>query len=154
MDDGDGSGGDGAMARVLVIDDEPDVLLLCRVNLEHAGHEVFDASDGGRGIMLAASRDPDAIVLDLMLPVIDGYQVLEALRADDRTRDIPVLILTAKAQREDKVRCWREGASGFMTKPFSPAALTEAIDRLIEMTPQERHDRREAVLRKLLDESA
>src|ERR671930_489250 len=142
------------MARALVIDDEPDVLLLCRVNLEHSGHEVLDAGDGGRGIKLAASRDPDAIVLDLMLPVIDGYQVLQALRSDDRTRDIPVLVLTAKAQREDKVRCWQEGASDFMTKPFSPAALTDAIDRLIEMTPEERRDRRDTVLRKLLDEPA
>lgn len=137
------------MARVLVIDDEPDVLLLCRVNLQHAGHRVLEAPDGGRGLGTAIAERPDAIVLDLMLPEIDGYGVLAALRADDRTKDIPVLILTAKAQREDRVRCWQEGASEYMTKPFSPALLGAALEELIAMSPQERAERRDSVLRKL-----
>src|SRR6266550_92146 len=140
------------MARVLVIDDEPDVLLLCRVNLQHAGHDVSEASDGERGLALAVTELPDAIVLDLMLPLMDGYEVLAALRADDRTRDVPVLVLTAKAQREDRVRCWEQGASEYMTKPFSPAALATTLAHLMAMSPDQREDRRTEVLRKLRDE--
>ncbi|HEY7667870.1 MAG TPA: response regulator [Actinomycetota bacterium] len=140
------------MARVLVVDDEPDVLLLCRVNLQHAGHEVFEAGDGALAIELARRELPDAIVLDLMLPQVGGYDVLDALRSDEATREIPVCVLTAKAQLEDKIRCWQEGASEFMTKPFSPAALTETLETLIAMDPQERRERREATVRKLLEE--
>ncbi len=141
------------MARILVVDDEPDVLLLCRVNLQHAGHEVLEASDGEQGLALAISHVPDAIVLDLMLPLMDGYGVLCHLLEDERTRDIPVLVLTAKAQREDRVRCWEEGASEYMTKPFSPAALSAALSQLIQMGPADRQERRNDVLRKLRDES-
>jgi two-component system, OmpR family, phosphate regulon response regulator PhoB len=141
------------MAQILVIDDEPDVLLLCRVNLQHAGHRVLEASDGEQGLALATADVPDAIVLDLMLPLMDGYGVLSHLLADERTRDIPVLVLTAKAQREDRVRCWEQGASEYMTKPFSPAALSAALTQLIEMTPGQRAERRDDVLRKLRDES-
>jgi two-component system, OmpR family, phosphate regulon response regulator PhoB len=141
------------MSQILVIDDEPDVLLLCRVNLQHAGHLVLEASDGEQGLALATSDVPDAIVLDLMLPLMDGYGVLSHLLADERTRDIPVLVLTAKAQREDRVRCWEQGASEYMTKPFSPAALSAALTQLIEMTPGQRAERRDDVLRKLRDES-
>jgi DNA-binding response OmpR family regulator len=141
------------MARILVIDDEPDVLLLCRVNLQHAGYDVLEASDGEEGLALAMAEVPDAIVLDLMLPLMDGYGVLANLLNDDRSRDIPVLVLTAKAQREDRVRCWEQGASEYMTKPFSPAALSAALTQLIEMTPGQREKRRDDVLRKLRDES-
>lgn len=140
------------MARVLVVDDEPDVLLLCRVNLQHAGHDVSEAADGAHAIELARRELPDAIVLDLMLPQVDGYEVLSALGSDAATRDIPVCVLTAKAQLEDKIRCWQEGASEFMTKPFSPVALTETLDGLIAMSPEERRERREATVRRLLDE--
>jgi len=108
------------MARVLVIDDEPDVLLLCRVNLERAGHEVLEAPDGERGMALARSERPDMIVLDVMLPRIDGFEVLETFRELEETRNVPVVMLTAKAQHEDQVRGWSSGASGYVTKPFSP----------------------------------
>lgn len=140
------------MARVLVVDDEPDVLLLCRVNLEHAGHEVAEAADGALAIELARREVPDAIVLDLMLPQVGGYEVLAALREDEATRDIPVCVLTAKAQLEDKIRCWQEGASDFVTKPFSPEALTQTLEALIAMTPEQRRERRATTVRKLLDE--
>ena len=141
------------MARILVVDDEPDVLLLCRVNLQHAGHDVMEASDGEQGLALALSEVPDAIVLDLMLPLMDGYGVLDRLQADERTSAIPVLVLTAKAQREDRVRCWEQGASEYMTKPFSPVALSAALTELLEMSPAQREDRRSEMLRKLGNES-
>jgi len=141
------------MARILVVDDEPDVLLLCRVNLQHAGYDVMEASDGEQGLALASSEVPDAMVLDLMLPMMDGYGVLDQLQADERTRTIPVLVLTAKAQREDRVRCWEQGASEYMTKPFSPVALSAALSELLRMSPAQREERRHQVLRKLRDES-
>jgi DNA-binding response OmpR family regulator len=142
------------MARVLVVDDEPDVRLLCRVNLVHAGHEVLEAADGNLAIELARRELPDAIVLDLMLPHVDGFDVLAGLRSEAATREIPVCVLTAKAQLEDRIRCWQEGASEFMTKPFSPAALTETLEALVAMDPQERRARRETMVRDLLAEPA
>jgi DNA-binding response OmpR family regulator len=102
---------------------------------------------------MAKSQVPDGIVLDLMLPLVDGYGVLDRLRADPCTQTIPVLVLTAKAQREDRVRCWEQGASEFMTKPFSPVALSAALTELLGMSPTQREDRRNDVLRKLRDES-
>jgi CheY-like chemotaxis protein len=119
------------MGRVLVVDDEPDVLLLCRLNLQQRGHELLEASEGGRALELARERHPDAIVLDLMMPGITGYDVLEALQADDATSDIPVLVLTAKSLRADRERSHGLGASGFLTKPFMPSELCEMVDLLL-----------------------
>ncbi|HEY7401695.1 MAG TPA: response regulator [Actinomycetota bacterium] len=140
------------MARVLVIDDEPDVLLLCRVNLEHAGHEVFEALDAERGLQLAHAEKPDAIVLDLMLPRRDGFDVLRELEAAQDLCAVPVLILSAKAKWEDRVRGWQAGASEYVTKPFSPAALTEMLESLTLMSVEDRQAHRTEALRTLLHE--
>ena len=126
------------MVRVLVIDDEPDVLLLCRVNLGHAGFEVLEAQDGEHGIADAVAERPDAIVLDLMLPRIDGYEVLRTLRGDERTSLTPILVLSAKAQRQDRRRCLEMGADEFITTPFSPEVLGEALQRLTAMDVEAR----------------
>ena len=142
------------MAKVLVIDDEPDVLMLCRVNLEHAGHEVLVAQDGEQGMVLARAELPDVIVLDLMMPLMDGFDVLEELTLDDGTRQVPVLILTARTRALDMVRGWRAGAWGYLTKPFAPASLTADIDRLQHMTAAERDLVRAEALRTLLGEGA
>jgi CheY-like chemotaxis protein len=123
------------MGRVLVVDDEPDVLLLCRLNLQQGGHEVLEASEGGRAMELARERHPDVIVLDLMLPGIDGYDVLEALQADEATSDIPILVLTAKSLRADRDRSHGLGASAFLTKPFLPSELCEMVDSLMSIDP-------------------
>jgi CheY-like chemotaxis protein len=119
------------MARVLVVDDEPDVLLLCRLNLQQRGHELLEASGGGRALELARERHPDVIVLDLMMPGITGYDVLEALQADDATSGIPVLVLTAKSLRADRERSHGMGAAAFLTKPFLPNELCEMVDSLL-----------------------
>jgi DNA-binding response OmpR family regulator len=137
------------MARVLVIDDEPDVLLLCRINLAHAGHEVLEALDGESGLRMARESQPDVIVLDLMLPAMDGYEVLKALWEDERTRDLPVVVLTAKAQVEDRIRSWQDGAVEFLTKPFPPDLLLSSVQRVTEMTLEERAQRREEALGEL-----
>lgn len=135
--------------RVLVIDDEPDVLLLCRVNLEFAGHEVLEALDGERGLKLAAAEHPDLIVLDVMLPQRDGISILEELVETPETSDTPVVLLTAKAQREDRLRGWNAGATEYVTKPFSPAVLTRTVEAAGSMTPEERRARRDAALEQL-----
>ena len=137
------------MARVLVIDDEPDVLLLCRINLAHAGHEVLEALDGESGLRMARESQPDVIVLDLMLPAMDGYEVLKALWEDERTRELPVVVLTAKAQVEDRIRSWQDGAVEFLTKPFPPDVLLSSVQRVSEMSLEERARRREEALGEL-----
>jgi two-component system, OmpR family, phosphate regulon response regulator PhoB len=119
------------MGRVLVVDDEPDVLLLCRLNLQQRGHEVLEAPEGTRALELARERHPDVIVLDLMLPGIDGYDVLESLKQDEQTSDIPVLVLTAKSLHADRERSHGLGASKFLTKPFLPSELCELVDSLV-----------------------
>jgi CheY-like chemotaxis protein len=118
------------MGRVLVVDDEPDVLLLCRLNLEQRGHEFLEAAEGSKAIELARERQPDVIVLDLMLPGISGYDVLEALQRDDETSGIPILVLTAKSLRADRERSHGLGASAFLTKPFLPVELCEMVESL------------------------
>ena len=119
------------MSRVLVVDDEPDVLLLCRLNLQQRGHEMLEAPDGSRALELARDRHPDVIVLDLMLPGMSGYDVLEALQRVEGTSDIPVLVLTAKSLRADRERSHGLGASAFLTKPFLPNELCEMVDSLV-----------------------
>lgn len=135
--------------RVLVIDDEPDVLLLCRVNLEFEGHSVMEAPDGERGFELAVRERPDLIVLDVMLPLRDGFSILRSLQGNPATRDVPVVLLTAKAREEDQMRGWRTGADEYVTKPFSPVALTEAVNRVAAMSPLERESRRRQSLAQL-----
>jgi DNA-binding response OmpR family regulator len=140
------------VARVLVIDDEPDVLMLCRVNLEHAGHEVLMAPGGAEGIELARSARPDVIVLDLMMPQMDGFDVLKELAGEAGTSGVPVLILTARTRNQDQLRGWRAGAAGYLTKPFSPVSLTADVDRLEHMTTAERDSYRAEALRALMAE--
>lgn len=119
------------MAKVLVIDDEPDVRWVLQLTLEREGHEVLLADDGLRGFAMAQRQRPDAIVLDLMMPVMDGYGVLDALGRDERTRHVPVLVLTAKALPEEDARATDTGARVFMTKPFEPDDLTAALDEVL-----------------------
>lgn len=130
------------MARVLVIDDEPDVLVLCKMNLELAGHEVIGALDGQTGIDLARRTRPDAVVLDLMMPHVDGYEVLNALNEQWPGAEVTVVILTAKAREEDRLRCLRDGADEFVTKPFSPQDLVTTIEGLLALEAEHRADRR------------
>jgi two-component system response regulator RpaA len=135
--------------RVLVIDDEPDVLMLCRVNLQLAGHEVVEAANGKAGLELARTLEPDVVVLDIMLPKVDGLTVLHELAASEATRHIPVIMLTAKTQLEDRRKAWRAGCTEYLTKPFSPIELVELVGRARGMSSEERSERRERALASL-----
>ncbi|HEX9123285.1 MAG TPA: response regulator [Actinomycetota bacterium] len=135
--------------RVLVIDDEPDVLLLCRVNLEFSGHEVLQASDADQGIELAIGGAPDLIVLDVMLPSRDGLSVLRELASHPATEGTPVVLLTARTRRTDRLQGWEAGCAGYVTKPFAPMDLTETIEHVHSMSRVDRRLHREAMLTEL-----
>ena len=126
------------MRRILVIDDEPDVRLLYRVNLRHAGFEVLEADDGERGIEVALEHLPDAVVLDLMMPRADGFEVLRVLRSHPDAGDVPVLVLTADTRSDDHRRCYELGADDVITKPFVPEDLTQGISRMLDSSLEDR----------------
>jgi two-component system alkaline phosphatase synthesis response regulator PhoP len=119
------------MSRVLVIDDESTIGVVLRLAFDAKGHETVVAEDGRSGIELALSEHPDAIVLDLMMPVVNGYDVLDALRDADGMEDVPVLVLTAVALTRERDRCLSAGADVVMTKPFDPRDVVEALDDLL-----------------------
>ncbi len=135
--------------RVLVVDDEPDVLLLCRVNLEFEGYDVTTANDGEAGLATCRSMRPDVVLLDVMMPKMDGWQVLEAIKSDPEIQHTPVVMLTAKVQDEDQIRGWSSGAAEYITKPFSPLSLSQVIADVIANDPEEEARRRQMILEKL-----
>ena len=106
------------MPRILVIDDDAAIAEIVCINLEMAGYEVNQSPDGIQGQAMAIQIQPDLIVLDLMLPKVDGYTVCQRLRRDERTSDIPVLMLTALSQTQNKVEGFNAGADDYLTKPF------------------------------------
>jgi CheY-like chemotaxis protein len=124
------------MTRVLVIDDEPAIADVLRMLLEFRGHEVFTANDGSRGYAVAQRRSPDVIVLDLMMPVMDGFSTLEALRNDERTAAIPVVILSALTSAEVTRRCRATGVRAILQKPYKPEDLLRAVEgsQLVDAT--------------------
>jgi len=113
--------------RVLVADDEPPIRLLCQVNLAVAGIGVLQAEDGEEALALARAEAPDLILLDLMMPRLDGWTVAEELAADKRTSDIPVVFLTARATTADRRRAEELGALGYVLKPFDPVGLAPLV---------------------------
>ena len=141
--------------KVLVIDDEAPIRLLCRVNLEAEGIEVAEAGDGEEGLELARNEEPDAILLDVMLPGLHGWAVAERLLEDDKTSGIPVIFLTARADLRDRARGMDLGGIDYVTKPFNPVELAPLVRDVVAAV--ERGDRetlrREklAALRSLFD---
>jgi two-component system phosphate regulon response regulator PhoB len=118
-------------AKVLIVDDEPDALELIGFNLKRAGFEVLTASDGKQALQKARELLPSLIVLDVMLPEVDGLEVCKILRAESRTASIPILMLTAKATEIDRVLGLELGADDYLTKPFSPRELTLRVRNLL-----------------------
>lgn len=117
--------------RILVVDDQPDIRMMCRVNLALEGYDVLEAADGETGLIVARAAQPDVILLDVMMPGLDGWEVLDLLRSDPVTARIPVVMLTARVQREDEIRGWSSGAADYISKPFNPAVLTGVVSRII-----------------------
>ena len=122
------------MPRILVIDDDPTIAELVSINLEMAGYDVNQAEDGIKGQALALQAPPDLIMLDLMLPQVDGFTVCQRLRRDPRTADIPVLMLTALGQIQDKVEGFNAGADDYLTKPFDVEEMLLRVRALLRRT--------------------
>jgi DNA-binding response OmpR family regulator len=120
-----------ATTRVLVIDDEAPIRLLCRVNLEAEGMEVLEAPDGASGLAVARGERPDIVLLDVMMPGLDGWRVAEQLLADERTNEIPIIFLTARVELRDRARGLDIGGVGYVTKPFDPLELARLVDELV-----------------------
>jgi len=118
--------------RVLLADDEPNIVESLRFLLERAGFEVLVATDGREALDTALQEKPDVLVLDLMLPELDGYEVLRQLRANADSAGLPVLMLTAKGQRIDRETALKCGADLFITKPFANADITAAVIQLAD----------------------
>ncbi len=120
-----------ARTRILIVDDEPDLLSVLRFGLEAEGFDVVEAADGERGLELARTGQPDLIVLDLMLPRMDGYKVCRALKFDERYRRIPIIILSARSGETDRRLAFDLGADEYVTKPYEVRDLVARIrDRL------------------------
>lgn len=114
--------------RILIVDDEQDITEVARLSLELVGHwEVLTASSGADGVRQAREAQPDAVLLDVMMPDMDGPSTLAQLRADSATREIPVLFLTARAQSFDRAELRQLGAAGVLTKPFDPLRLASDV---------------------------
>ena len=116
--------------RVLLAEDEPNIVESLTFLLERAGFEVAVETEGRQALDAALSAPPDVLVLDVMLPELDGYEILRRLRADLRTKESPVLMLTAKGQREDRETAFDCGADLFITKPFANAEIVAAVEEL------------------------
>ena len=121
----------GAGERVLVVDDEPDICALVAYHLAKAGFRVSTASTGPEALASAREEQPALVVLDLMLPGLSGYEVLSHMRADEGTRDVAVLMLTARREEEDRIRGLSLGADDYLTKPFSPQELVLRVAAIL-----------------------
>jgi DNA-binding response OmpR family regulator len=129
--------------QVLVIDDEAPIRLLCRVNLEAEGMVVLEAADGPAGLDLARDHRPDIVLLDVMMPGLDGWRVAEQLLDDDRTSTIPIIFLTARAEFRDRARGLDIGGVDYVTKPFNPLDLASLVrDLLVRIERGERDELR------------
>ena len=144
------------MTKVLVVDDEAPIRLLCRVNLEAEGMEVLEAADGESGLATARAERPDVVLLDVMMPGMDGWQVAEHLLEDAATNQIPLVFLTARAELRDRARGLELGGVDYITKPFNPVELASVVEALLERVRRGERDelRREKIaeLRDLLEE--
>ena len=134
---------------VLVADDEVAIRMICRVNLEVEGLEVVEAADGREALEVARRDQPAAIVLDVMLPGLDGFQVADDLLSDPDTADIPIVFLSGRADQEAQVRGLKLGGIAYITKPFDPLELVTTLVRIVREDPREWEKDRRARLQSL-----
>ena len=116
---------------VLIAEDEPHILTLLRFKLRDAGFDVIPADDGLKALDLARTHKPDIILLDVMMPLVNGYQVLETLRKDAELNNTPVIMLTAKSLQREIDEAMAKGATDYIVKPFNPADLIERIQQIL-----------------------
>ena len=123
--------------KILAIDDEPDVLEFLRMVLSKSGYEVVTAPNGTEGLIRAHVEQPDLVLLDIMMERMDGWETLRLLRLDENSRNVPVVILSARAEPRDKIRALQEGAMDYITKPFDLQESLEKIQTILEESAAE-----------------
>jgi len=117
--------------KILIVDDEAQLVEMVKMRLEASGYEIISAHDGQEGLDKAKKEKPDLIILDLMLPKIDGYKVCRMLKFDEKYKKIPIILFSARAQEEDKKMGEEVGADTYITKPFDPKVLLGKIQELL-----------------------
>ena len=122
------------MAKILIIDDDLENREIIKLRLEHAGFEIREGSNGEEGVALAQANPPDMIILDVMMPKMDGWQVCRQLKADFKTKKIPIIMLTARSAQIEELRGWESGADEYLTKPCDYKVLLEKIDGFLPKT--------------------
>ena len=128
--------------KILAVDDERHIVRLVEVNLARAGYNVVTAFDGREALQKVESEKPDLVVLDVMMPFMDGFEVLRNLKANPETAEIPVIMLTAKAQDADVFRGWQSGVDCYLTKPFNPMELLTFVKRIFDSQQSGGDDKR------------
>jgi DNA-binding response OmpR family regulator len=115
------------MKKILIIEDEKNIVLLLKMFLEHNGFEVFTAVNGTDGIKIAQESNPDLILLDIVLPGINGYLVCKNLKEDEKTKDIPIVVISARTSKDDIEKIFSSGAQDYIAKPFSLPQIKKSI---------------------------
>ena len=128
--------------KILAVDDERSIVRLVQVNLQRAGYDVVTAFDGKEALEKVEAEQPDLVVLDVMMPYMDGFEVLQTLRKNPSTRELPVIMLTAKAQDADVFRGWQNGVDCYLTKPFNPMELISFVKRIFKSLEENDGDNR------------
>jgi two-component system, cell cycle response regulator DivK len=124
--------GSGAQGSILLVEDDAETRLAYRTLLEHAGWSVHEAGDGEQALRMFNGSLPSVAVIDISIPGIDGWEMTRRLKLDERTRDVPVLLVTGHSLDEDRRRARDLGCAGYLVKPVSPLQLIEAVERLVE----------------------
>ena len=119
------------MKKILIADDRSEVVELVKVTLEGEGYQSIDASDGREALEKIRLEKPDLILLDIIMPKMDGFEVLSEVRKDPKTKDIPIIMLSAKGQKLDQEKGKEFGATGYIIKPFSPSILLKRIEEIL-----------------------
>ncbi|TET64384.1 response regulator [Candidatus Aerophobetes bacterium] len=119
------------MKKILIADDRSEVVELVKVTLEGEGYRTIDASDGREALEKIRKEKPDLILLDIVMPKMNGFEDLREVKKDPKTKEIPIIMLTAKGQKSDQEKGKELGATGYIIKPFSPSALLERIEEIL-----------------------
>jgi CheY-like chemotaxis protein len=117
--------------RVLLVDDDPTIRMICATNLQLDGYHVLEASNGQEGLELALDTAPDVVLLEISMPVLDGFGLAAALQADERTRELPLIFLTAEVDPVVTARAFETGAHAVISKPFDPTAVISFVERVV-----------------------
>ena len=123
--------------KILIVDDEKHINRLIQINLERTGYKTVSAYDGEEALKLVESEKPNMIILDWMMPKKNGMETLKALKANPETNELPIIMLTAKAQDADVLKGWQSGVDAYLLKPFSPMELLAFVKRILEFNPED-----------------